>query len=261
MSREKITIYGKRLKEEAKRHGMTCPDMAELLGYSLDGKQISAIYSGYRKLSDDRFATLSKTWGVREDYLRCNDDWRTDEDALAAAHLSDTEHFSTCLKYLESLGVHCSLRLSSLMPLIQIEQQWDLIANHLTEKSRAEVLANPYFSTPWSAEKINDRIHQIKIYWNTPPDNIPLVSESQIGVEGNASSAFIVSNSKSVLGYTTGYGVEFSVTYKDKYYGEFPISQLQAFVQRLNAVTDALVIDMFGNTRNYEIFYTKPQNV
>ncbi len=104
MKDKKITIYGNRLKSEAQKRGYTNDKMAELLNYSC-GKQISPIYSGTHKLSDDRFKILSEEWGLREEYLRCLDDWETDSDMWDAFHNSDLEEFRKAIEYLKTIGL------------------------------------------------------------------------------------------------------------------------------------------------------------
>ena len=102
--RSDITVYGKRIKEEARKHGLTNDAMADLLHYS-SGKQISPIYSGKQELSSDRFATLSKAWGLRENYLRCIDDWETDEDMQNATHSSTLNEYKKEIEYLQTIGL------------------------------------------------------------------------------------------------------------------------------------------------------------
>ena len=83
---EKITAIGKRLKQEAKKRGLSNQDVADLIGYS-SGKQISPIYSGKKPLSDDQVVILSKAWNLRKEYLMC-----IEKSAYAAERDGDLSH-------------------------------------------------------------------------------------------------------------------------------------------------------------------------
>nr|MCR4786015.1 hypothetical protein [Lachnospiraceae bacterium] len=75
---KKVTMYGERLKREAKKRGWKNRDMCDFLGYQNE-KTISKIYSGRQKLPDRCFKALSQKWGLREEYLKCIDDFETDD--------------------------------------------------------------------------------------------------------------------------------------------------------------------------------------
>lgn len=109
---ETLIKRGKRLKGEAQARGIKNPQMAKIIGYS-DGRQVSPIYSGKKPLTDDRYEILSKEWGVRVEFLKCDDNYRTDADCLAGESEQRIKTALAAIEYLRSIGMCVKLGASS----------------------------------------------------------------------------------------------------------------------------------------------------
>ena len=100
---------GARLKKLAKERGLTGEAMMELLQYQGDVHYIYTIYSGDRGLPVWRYEILSDAWGLRMEYLLCNDDHPTDEDLFryhrVSHRISRSATYGVQRSYLSSLGI------------------------------------------------------------------------------------------------------------------------------------------------------------
>lgn len=93
---------GQRIKSHAAEKKLKRSDMLSILHYEKE-ETISAIYSG-KSISDDVIEILSNLWGLRIDYLLCNDDYPTEEDKYNFLLLKEQKEFLTAINYLKSIG-------------------------------------------------------------------------------------------------------------------------------------------------------------
>lgn len=101
---ENVTLSGKRLKQEAKNRKIKNSQMADLLNYENE-KSISAIYGGRQRLTQEKIDILVKEWGIRENYIKGIDDWRTVEDMEESVKASNIREYNIIRSYLETIGL------------------------------------------------------------------------------------------------------------------------------------------------------------
>ncbi|MBA4700912.1 MAG: helix-turn-helix transcriptional regulator [Ruminococcus sp.] len=95
---------GKRLKECRKYiPGMTQEQLANLSHYSI--QHISMIENGKRGMSLEAARVFSALLDIREKYLLCEDDYRTNAEESDAFNVTSTSDCRHQLKYLETLGI------------------------------------------------------------------------------------------------------------------------------------------------------------
>lgn len=83
---------GKRVKEEARKKKYTTQQLADLLNYS-DRTQISKMYSGERKFTENQIEMLAETFRVKKEYLLLETDFRTEEEERNAKNKASFERF------------------------------------------------------------------------------------------------------------------------------------------------------------------------
>lgn len=93
---------GERLKALMIEFGLHREDVSKLINYSL--AQISYICSGERQLTEQSAKILSKEWGIRKQYILCEDDYRTDADCLAGEDKETRSRILANIEYLRSIG-------------------------------------------------------------------------------------------------------------------------------------------------------------
>lgn len=78
-------------------------DLLDVLCYA-NTTRISEVFNGKHRLDDNQYKRLAAEWGVRVEYLKCEDDFRTEDDMYAAAKVERTESIELHLRYLKLLG-------------------------------------------------------------------------------------------------------------------------------------------------------------
>lgn len=91
--------------------------LAGELGYAEITTSISRFLSESREFKS--YDALARLWGVREEYLRCEDDFRTDADIERAGGVQRTHDIEVHIQYLETLGYIMKPRL-----LLHISPEW-----------------------------------------------------------------------------------------------------------------------------------------
>ncbi len=237
---EKITVYGGRLKQEAKKRGLTNDDMASLLLYS-SGKQISPIYSGIKELTDDRFAILAKTWNVRENYLRCIDDWETDDDMLKNTEILDIDSFKVCKAYLETLGLRLCPFISSILDISLVYRDWEIIKEYLTDDTINEVQTKYDFSLDLKKIYKEYKGQYIELFWRKPLDNLG-IDFSEVGKEHTELlNMYHVGSGKGALPHNMSYLIGFKAYYKNELLCTTSITGLQNFMQQLDSFVQCAI--------------------
>lgn len=75
-------ISGHRLSVAKILLGMTNAQFSEFLNHEPSGHYMSQIFSGYKRMSEDRIRKVAKATGYRYEWLAGFDDWQTEEDRL-----------------------------------------------------------------------------------------------------------------------------------------------------------------------------------
>lgn len=258
LEQQEITIYGNRLKSEAKKHGLKNQDMADLLGFA-DAHQISPIYSGKKKLSDDRFKILADKWGYREDYLRCIDDFPTDDDVLKHAHIEDKKAFDVAREYLASLGITFeSIIRSHRVAVRKLYDKWNEVKPYLSSETISNIQTEYDFSL--STQQFHKKYFAsyTGVRWIKPFDDIDLDYLNDIGknerikpkkenpnYEGSF-DIFLLGSGDSKLGVGLDYYVDLKMFFKGKYLGTASYSGLQSFMQKMDKYVLFLASDYFN---------------
>ena len=93
---------GKRFKELIKEFD-GIQDVTSIATHYAKGS-ISRFCSGKETLPDDIITNCSRRWKIREEYIRCIDDFRTDSEFLDYTELQNKDDFLRQKDYLETLG-------------------------------------------------------------------------------------------------------------------------------------------------------------
>lgn len=94
--------YQKQIRKE-KKEKYTQKEVADTLGLA-DVRSVSEKFNGHTSLSDTQFKKLAAAWGVRVEYLRGDDNYRTDSDVPVFDNEKDYDSFHTYKKYFKSIG-------------------------------------------------------------------------------------------------------------------------------------------------------------
>ena len=246
---EKITIYGIRLKHEAKKRGLTNDDMAQLLHYS-SGKQISPIYSCTKELTDDRFTILSKAWNVRENYLRCIDDFETDDDLLKNAKIEDIDSFNKCKDYLETIGLRLCPFISSKLPICKLYSIWKDVQEYLSDSTIKLILSKYDFNLDEKTFNKKYYCDDVVVQWKKTIDKIN-INFSEVGKESNNNQQYIfVSCEESNTKVNVEYEIGFHAYYNNALLCDISISGLQLFMKQLDSFARCSIDTLFKNCSN-----------
>jgi len=103
IKKELNTEQGRRLIECIKIARVTQKELAKDTNYT--PQHISNIVTSKRNMSTEAARTFSKYLGVREEYLLCEDSFRTGQEELYHFNSSSSTACDITLKYLESIGI------------------------------------------------------------------------------------------------------------------------------------------------------------
>ena len=92
----------KRIKNEMKRNGEKNTNISELL--SIEPQSFSRILNGNSRLADDYLSDLCKHWGVRKEYLLCNDSVRTENDMFDKEVDEQYDRNKKLIDFLSTIG-------------------------------------------------------------------------------------------------------------------------------------------------------------
>lgn len=112
MGEKKYARYGDRLRKERNIQKAYYPEEPKLynnkyIGVALNYSEnyVSKFFSGEKKLEDRQYKVLADYWGVRVEYLKCDDDFRTEDDMLTFMSEKDRKEFKTIQEYLKILNI------------------------------------------------------------------------------------------------------------------------------------------------------------
>lgn len=95
---------GRRFKELIKEYDGTQEITAKFLNYSKTS--ISRFCSGKERLPDAAIERLAKRWDVREQYIKCQDDYKTFMDVESKYRDDSYSCYSALINYLNTLGAY-----------------------------------------------------------------------------------------------------------------------------------------------------------
>ncbi len=94
---------GQRLKQLAKEHDCTREDLSEKINYSCG--HISRFYNGTIEIPDTAACILAELWGVRKEYILCEDDFKTDDEMYTYLNEVSVKDMQAAIDYLKTLGL------------------------------------------------------------------------------------------------------------------------------------------------------------
>lgn len=164
-----VVASGKRLKAIAKEKGLCNQEVADIVGYS-QPTQITRVYSARYPLSDEGYEMLSAAWGLRVNYLKCIDDFPTENDMFELATKEEQEKiraFQACREYLSTLGFEFVPRVSGYLTLTKIEE----LANEtsLEEIFNDETIESIKAEQEKNLSAVLQEIKPIYVEWKKPP--------------------------------------------------------------------------------------------
>lgn len=118
---------GKRLKECLADFPMTQGDLSSLTGYTQ--QYISNIVVGKKPLTIKAAKLFSDVLKVREEYLLCIDDFKTDSEIIKHENVSSCSDFQRLTQYLETLNIEITPLIA--IPMIEgVEEKSELYNIH-----------------------------------------------------------------------------------------------------------------------------------
>lgn len=252
---EKATLQkrqGKRLKELAREHHYKNSQMMSFLGYENE-KTVSALYSGRQKIKSDHIKDLANLFGVRENYLLCVDDWKTEDDMISKIHIKDIEEYRIKIDYLRSLGLQIEPSITSLLSPSTIYKNMDLITPYLTDETLSDLNNRFDFSLPYidfCSEYFD--VQNFPVTWRRPVDDLSF-SFDDIGLNTKIGEVYpfgfdfvsdnlFVPSDDSRLKVNVSYSLKYNVTYKESSICRgVSISTFQKFIQKMDAFTECAI--------------------
>lgn len=129
--------YGQRIKEEARKRKWTSEHLAEFLG--CHEKTVSRYYNDRLHMPDEYIKELAKEWAVRMEYLKCEDDWRTEEEMWEMIQISNQKGLQLRLDYLRHLGISCEPKVISSISSAFICRNKEKLRDYLAWDSLATI--------------------------------------------------------------------------------------------------------------------------
>lgn len=257
---------GKRLKNEAHKRGWTNEKMAEFLSYS-SPKQISPFYSGKSKLSDDRYAKLAKEWGLREEYLKGDDDWKTDAEMLEYAHIDDINSFNACKEYLKTIGIIIKPTMFISIEITTLYKHWDLLRTYFSEKVVNELKLEYDFSLNRDCflEKYRFSEKYLNIPLLRPYDStnvnfdaigkktFPESNAYQLEEEDRKKLIYFSGNTSGI--YDASYEIECLIYYDNRLFARLDINDLRKFMTKLDSFAKFAVETIMPDMNITHSFY------
>lgn len=130
----KYPAAAQRLNDVLTSCNMTQERAAEIAGVTPTA--ISRYCTGQRKMPDACYAAIAQNLGLRVEYLKGIDNFKTDSEINAAAKQNDADYMESHIRYLESIGyiVHRRVELY-VWNLATLVKHWDAIRATLTDEA------------------------------------------------------------------------------------------------------------------------------
>lgn len=280
---------GARLKKEAGLHNLKRSEMRELLAYEKE-ESVSAVYSGKQTPTPDKIKKLAETWGLRENYLICADDWRTEDDKLSALHAENTKEYRVVIDFFRYIGVNLELAPFMTIPVPLLLSHKDVLLPYFTEdeKRRIPVLEkientqrkeNPVEYEQYSSDtpennEYNSIIIRLK---NIPPDTFYKPNEFEstlydgVPIEGDNDDIIdkkiysgVAINNKLIKDRLLFIHNFYIVTIDNKYKGLSRVSDINRFLIGIQNSTKEMSISLLtyqGLLMNHNDDYEKPRRL
>lgn len=246
---------GARVKILAKENG----DKAEVLANCLfcTKEQISRYYNGHCTISRDRITILAKRWNIREEYLLCEDDFKTNDELYAVLKENNIKNMQHAIDYLESLGLylkpytklHCSLtsfkkHIDELKPYIKKDAFEKLMKQYDFNLPNDEFYKK-YFSERCSVELFK------------PLPHLPFLDKENISKGEHIPHATFIQagDENNILQQNYNVNLGFAVYYQNKFIRTICVDNLQEFIEQLDNYTKCTIETLLiGKQYRFRLF-------
>lgn len=225
---------GQRLKMLAKEHGYTREDMSEKLNYSCG--HISRFYNGSIEVPDNVASVLAETWGIRKEYILCEDDFKTDNEMYLYLNETSIKDMQIAMDYLKTIGLvlrpytvlSCSLtalyrHLSKIKSYIKESEIQRLQSEYNFELS-SEEFSKDYFSVDCNIEL------------SSPLPGMPFLCLDNISKTSIQDDITLLhcSDENNPIAENCEITLYFKVYYHDELIRNISIEDLQKFIKKLD---------------------------
>lgn len=255
--RKKMLNYkiGQRFKELIKEFDGKQEVTAKYLDYHTTS--ISRFCNGHEPLPDDAIEKVSQKWGIREEYIKCIDDFKTDADLLNSIEIQNSQEFLYQKAYLETLGLEIHLKYTLFCPMVSVYRYKDLLLPFMCEESVIQIEDNPDFSLPSKDFHRKHRGEDYVLYLKkpltkeieasigTPTKNSTINScyDSKFSSEGH----FVIPATTSPIQTNCIFSVWFTVHYNGTFLGYYEIIDIQKVFKIIDAHTKSMIETLLVN--------------
>ncbi len=232
---------GSRLKRLAKEHRLTRGDMAEIISYSCG--HISRFYKGTMEIPDSAAQILSDLWGIRKEYILCEDDFKTDDEMYSYMNESAIKDMQTAIDYLKTLGIVFRPCTAFVCPLTALYQHWMQMQEYIKD-SEIERLKKEYdFDLPSNEFHRTYFTEQCYVELSSPLPEIPFLHLEDVSKSSSQESMVFLKSSdeKNPLGVNCGVSLFFKVYQNSQFIRNANIYDLQDFMKKLDAYSKCTV--------------------
>lgn len=248
------TQRGLRLKALMKENKEKQETIALALGYAKES--ISRFCTGKQLLPDTAAEILAKRWDIREEYIKCIDDFKTDLELLNCAEIQNRDDFLCQKKYLETLGFNISLTYTLSCYKTGVYRHKETLLPFLREDSYNEVINDPDFLL--SPKEFFKKCHSkyCCYFLKRPLDKaieqkIESLHKETIFHDDPRyewmCDTYLISSDESPTGQNCEFDVSYSVIYNGKNIGAFELREIQELFKIIDAYTkftiETLLVD------------------
>lgn len=157
---------GLRLKALMKENNEKQETIALALGYVKES--ISRFCTGKQLLPDTAAEVLAKRWDIREEYIKCIDDFKTDLEMLDYTDIQNKEEFIFQKNYLEKLGFKFSIVYSICCSKTDVYEHKSKLLPFLRNDSYNKIISDPDYNLPFSVFKTKHNEENCELFLNRP---------------------------------------------------------------------------------------------
>lgn len=250
----KAKSIGSRLRELIKEYDEKNSVTAAYLSYS--EKTISHYCTGRQIPSDIVIEKLSKKWGIREEYIRCEDDFKTDADILHAIEHQNSEDFLYQKAYLETLGFKTNLKYTLFCSKTAVYRNKEVLIPFLCEDSIAEIENDTDFSLPqieFRKKYIGkDCVLNLKRPLTEEISNAIGITHKKSTItacytDSLSDGHFVIPCDRSPISENCIFSVWFDVYYKGQHLGLYEIDDIQKLFNIIDAHTRSTLETLLVN--------------
>lgn len=218
--------------------------------------------SGKEKLPLDYAEKLSIKWGVRKEYILCEDDFKTDEELLSFIEITNHNVFISQKKYLETLGFYITLSYSLLCNDITIYKNKNELLPYLRTDSYNHIISNKIYNLPYNEYLSQNTSSQMQILYLSKPlsdelsKKLTTINKNTL-LEKDINSPFgfdgyLLDTTNSFLEHGSYFSIFMTVHYNNKYIGEFSIEEIQKLFKIIDNYTKCSIETFI--VKDYELY-------